>query len=124
MEKDNKLMDLLKRADLPELEYRVAECWDIEDQKRSGLSDLEYLIREAEWVLEDFTEDTGHCLHDAYIDAKYLIKRTKDGKRRPIDISTMSVMAGFRDADIQRARNLLSEVRRTRAFIRKLRSML
>lgn len=124
MKKDRtSLTELVKKQNLPELQYRISEYWDEEDQKQEGLTDIEYLIREADWIIEDFCEDTGHFLHDDYLWAKALLKRTDNGKRRPIDIATMSIKDGYRDADIERARNTIDEVKRTKAFVRRLRRM-
>lgn len=117
------LTELVKKQNLPELYYRASECWDEADQKHEGLTDIEYLIREAEWIVEDFCEDTGHSLHDDYLWAKKLLKETDNGKRRPIDIATMSIKEGYRDADIESARSIIDEVKRTKAFIRKLKRM-
>ena len=117
------LMNTLRKANLPELEYRATEYWDDEDQKHEGLTDAEYLLREAEWVVEDFTEDTGHCLHDEWLEAKATIKRTKNGKFKQIALPSFEIMEGWRDSDVKHARELLDEVKRTKAFIRKLRRM-
>lgn len=117
------LIELVKKQNLPELYYRASECWDEADQKHEGLTDIEYLIREAEWIIEDFCEDTGHSLHDDYLWAKKLLKETDNGKRRPIDIATMSIKEGYRDTDIENARSIIDEVKRTKAFIRKLKRM-
>lgn len=124
MKKDRTaLTELVKKQNLPELQYRISEYWNEEDQKQEGLTDIEYLIREADWIIEDFCEDTGHVLHDDYLWAKALLKETDNGKRRPIDIATMSIKDGYKDADIERARNTIDEVKRTKAFVRKLRRM-
>ena len=124
MNKDHTtLTELVKKQNLPELYYRASECWDEEDQKHEGLTDIEYLIREAEWIVEDFCEDTGHSLHDDYLWAKKLLKETDNGKRRPIDIATMSIKEGYMDADIENARSIIDEVKQTKAFIRKLKRM-
>lgn len=124
MKKDRtSLTELVKKQNLPELYYRASECWDEADQKQEGLTDIEYLIREAEWIIEDFCEDTGHSLHDDYLWAKKLLKETDNGKRRPIDIATMSIKEGYMDTDIENARIIIDEVKRTKAFIRKLKRM-
>lgn len=124
MKKDRTaLTELVKKQNLPELQYRISEYWDEEDQKHEGLTDIEYLIREAEWIVEDFCEDTGHSLHDDYQWAKKLLKETDNGKRRPIDITTMRIKEGYRDADIENARSIIDEVKRTKAFIRKMKRM-
>ena len=110
----------VRRQGMNELAYRIETYWDEDERKREGLTDAEYIIREAEFVVEDYTEDTGHCMHDEWKWAKWLLRRTSNGKRRPIDLATMSIKEGFTDADIERARGILEEVKRTKAFIHKM----
>lgn len=124
-EKENKMnrqeiMAEVRRQGMNELAYRIETYWDEGEQEREGLTDAEYIIREAEFVVEDYTEDTGNCMHDEWKWAKWLLRRTSNGKRRPIGLATMSIKEGFTDADIERARGILEEVKRTKAFIRKM----
>lgn len=117
------LMSILAEANLPELEYRADEYWNEDERIREGLTEIQYLKREAEWVVEDYTEDTGHFLHDEWKAAKALIRRTKNGTRIPISTATFRPLDGYTPDEIQRARDIIDEVNRTKAFIRKLSKM-
>lgn len=110
-----------KASNLKELAYRLTEWWDEDDQKDEGLSDIEYAIREAEYLIEDITEDTGHSLHDDWKEAKAIIRRTKDGKVKRISFPDMKVMDGWTDEEVRWAREFLDEVKRTKAFVKQLR---
>lgn len=114
------LIEMVKAADLPELQYRVMEWWDEADREAEEMTELEYLISIAEDLIEDFTEDTGHALHEEYVGAKWLLKRTENGKRIPISTETFRPLEGFAPEDIENARRIIAEVRNTKAFIRKL----
>ena len=117
------LLKMAREYDLPELEYRLSEYWDDDEREQEELTNVQYAIREAEWVVEDIEEDNGHCLHDEWLDAKALLRRTKNGKVRPLDMGTWKIKEGYRDEDIERARDIIDEPKRTKKFIRKLRRL-
>ena len=113
------LIEQVEKNQLWELSYRLS-YWDEEDQKLSELTDIEYVINEAEYLLEDITEDTGHLLHEEWKEAKACIRRTKNGKIKRMQFPSMEVMEGWRDSDVENARAFLDEVKRTKAFLKKL----
>ena len=116
------LIEQVKKNRLSELEYRMS-YWDEEDQKLSELTDIEYVINEAEYLIEDITEDTGHLLHDDWKQAKSIIRLTKNGTRKRILFPSMDVAEGWRDEDVEWARSFLDEVKRTKKFIAMLKKM-
>lgn len=114
------LEDMLERSQAWELMSRVENSCteDMED-----LSELDWLIEEASFVLEDFVCDTGSCLHDDYLWSKHLLKKTENGKCIPISIETFEPLKGYAPDDIEGARSVLKEVDSTRKFIHKLRNL-
>lgn len=119
---DTELLNVLDRPHLCEIKYRIANS-DIEDME--DLSELEFVSREAEWVLDDYTEDTGHILHDDYLWAKRLLKKTDNGKKIPLLIVfeptfQIKVQDGYSEADILCAKNIVEEVKATRSLVKQL----
>lgn len=106
----------------PNARTLIGRVQNIEDYE--GLTDDEYILREAEWVVEDFTEDTGHDLHDEYNLAKRALKATKNGKqyKMTMDINMRNIhYKGYTPWDVARAREVLDEVKTTKEFIKEAR---
>lgn len=120
MKLENKnLAALVEAANIPELERRIhyAESLD-------GLTELEWLQREAEWLVEDYAEDTGHLLHDELKWAKRLLKETDGGKRIPIDpMNGFRPKEGYGPHDIEEARQTVAEYKAAKAFARKVKAI-
>lgn len=118
---NRELADMLDRSCAWELRLRIAHaCSEDVDE---DLSELDWLIEEADFVIEDFVCDTGSCLHDDYLWAKRLLKKTEDGKCIPISIETFRPLEGYTPDDISMARRVLKEVKDTKKLVRKLRSL-
>lgn len=115
------LEKMVKKANLPELEYRMSEYWSEEVREGEELTEAEYLLREAEYLLEDFDADTGHCLHDELLRARWLLRRTKNGKVIPIDPNRgFRPKEGYEPKDIENAKNLVAERNRLKRFVDRL----
>lgn len=118
MKLENKeLAELVKAANLSVLNWRIfiATADDMD-----GLSEAEWVKREAEWIIEDYTED-GHALHEELAWARWLLKRTENGKRIPISIEDgFRPMRGFQPQDIKAARQVVQEYKAAKAFEKKI----
>ena len=117
MELKNKDLErLIEMENLPELSGRI---YYSEEDDMDGLSESAFVLREAEWIVEDFEVD-GYMLHDVLTDARRLIRETQDGKVIPIDSNTFRPKEGYRPGDIQNARETIAEYKRTKAFVKKM----
>lgn len=116
MELVNKeLAAMVKAANIATLNWRIYIADDLE-----GLNEAEWVEREAQWIIEDYTED-GHALHDELKHARWLLKRTDNGKRIPIDpMNGFRPMEGFTPQDIESARHTVAEYKSVRAFAKKM----
>lgn len=100
-----------------EVLYRNFNCFDEEDMQNEGMTREQYLLREAEWVVEDF-EDNAHCLGEDLISARELLKETKNGKRIPFSIQTLRPLPGYTPRDIAQAVRTINEYKNTKKFVR------
>lgn len=108
------LRELVDFDRFPELYSRTREPSD------EGLTDDDFILQQIEWILEDYQE-SGHCLHDELMHARWLIKRTEDGKRIPISTETFRPLAGFTPEDIKRARAVIQEYNDYRTLLKVMR---
>lgn len=99
--------ELIEKLQLIELPYRLQYCEECD------------VIQEAEWIIEDY-EDDGHPLHDELKHAKWLLKRTEDGKRIPISCETFRPLDGFSQQDIENARAVIRDYKNTKIFLREV----
>ena len=120
--KDEKLNKLISKANLPELEYRLGCYEDDSDMKAEGMNEWQYVMREVEWILEDFQDD-GHTLYEELQDARWLLRKTDYGKRIPISSTTFRPLDGFQPFRIETAKNVVNEYNRTKRFAERLRKM-
>ena len=116
MELANKeLAAKVEAANIQTLNWRIYIADDLE-----GLNEAEWLEREAQRIIEDYTED-GHALHDELKHARWLLKRTDNGKRIPIDPTKgFRPVEGFTPSDIESARHTVDEYKAVRAFVKKM----
>lgn len=113
---NNELKKMVDESGANELIYRAYAF-----ENDENLSEIDYLIRETEWVLEDYTEDTGHCAYDEYMDAKYLLRKTKNGSCITYDIETFKPFYWCTEEAIRQAKALVQEVKDTRKLLKALR---
>lgn len=100
-----------------EVLYRNFNCFDEEDMQKEGMTREQYLLREAEWVVEDF-EDDAHCLGEDLISARELLKETKNGKCIPFSTQTFRPLPGYAPRDIAQAVRTINEYKNTKKFVR------
>ena len=118
--KNKELQKMINKANLYELENRL-EYLTTEDMDKEGYTEEGYVLREVEWIIEDF-EDEAHCLNDELTEARYKLRRTNNGKRIPIDIYRgFKPQYGYDSHSIQLARNIVNEYNRTKRFAERLR---
>ena len=122
--KNKELVKMIEKARLYELEERIMSIEDDSDMKQEGMTETEYILREAEWLVEDF-EDDGCLIHDDLVDARRLLRETRNGKCIPIDISRgFRPKRGYEKYNIDRAKNLVNEYNRTKRFVERLGRMI
>lgn len=92
---------------------------DEENEEISGEEDDKFILREAEWVIEDFN-DTCHVLHYRLLWARRLLRSTKDGKEIPLDWN-FQPKRGFTPTDIEMARETIQDYELTKQFLKEAR---
>lgn len=118
---NKKLIKMLEKARLYELEFRIEEIDDTSDMEEEGMTEPEYILREVQWLIEDYNDD-GCLTHEALLSARQLLRETDNGKRIPTDLG-FRPLKGYSKYDIEEARNLVNEYRRTKRFCEKLEKM-
>lgn len=114
--KNAELAAMVEAANINELDYRVYITEDTE-----GMPEKEWLEREVQWIIEDFSEDNGHSLYDELRWAKKVLKRTDNGRIIPISIENgFRPIEGFAPKDIEYAKFLVNEYKAIKAFQKKL----
>ncbi len=115
---DKKLAAMVEKANLIELNKRLYLTADA-DAKAEGLNEWEYIARECEWIIEDY-ESEGHVLYEERTHAKWLLKRTENGKRIPISTATFRPLIGYWPNDIEYARQTIADYNGTKALAKKI----
>ena len=117
--KDEALKKQVEKARCYELEYRLDNFLDDDAE---GLTEKEAVIRELEWVIEDFEEDAGHCLHDELLEARRLLKESRYGKRMRIDVNLRdgTMKPRYTAYQIQQAKDLVNEYQRSKRLLERL----
>ena len=118
---NKKLIKMLEKARLYELEFRIEEIDDTSDMEEEGMTEPEYILREVQWLIEDYNDD-GCLIHEDLLSARQLLRETDNGKRIPTDLG-FRPLQGYSKYDIEQARNLVNEYRRTKRFCEKLEKM-
>lgn len=119
--KDKKLAAMIENANLIELPYRLDVSGTEEDMQAEGLTEWGYVARECNWIIEDYTCNWGgHPLYDDLKHARWLLKRTDNGKRIPISTATFRPLIGYWPNDIEYARQTIADYNSTKAFAKKL----
>ena len=110
---NKKLAQMISKANLPELDFRL----DI-SEGTEGLSEVAYVLQEAEWIVEDFESD-GHTLNEELYEARWLLNRTKYGRVIPLN-EHFRPLDGFQPNRIQQAKDTVNEYNRTKRFCERL----
>lgn len=118
--KNAKLAAMVEAANIDILNYRIEYNDDME-----GLSEIDWLKREVEWIIEDYTDkDYGHFLYEGLKYARWLLKKTDNGRVIPISVENgFRPLPGFEKDDIEDARQVVAEYKAMRAFQKKLSKM-
>lgn len=111
---DEKTLKLLKKLD----------CWDVwdaldmyPDDERDGRSDMQMLADEAGYILSMY-EESGTSFYDDLKESKYILNRTKYGKRIPVIVPQMIPI--YKPSDIQGAKDTVNEYNRLKRLVKKL----
>jgi len=115
---NKKIQDLIDKSGAYELGFRVREY--INDE---GMNELDWVIRECEWVLEDYTEDTGHIAHDEYLWAKNLLRKSKNGTRIVYSLETFQPFEEYSPENIELAKRTVQEVKDTKKLLKQLQKL-
>lgn len=115
--KNAELAAMVEAANIDILNYRIEYNDDME-----GLSEIDWLKREVEWIIEDYTDkDYGHSLYEDLKYARWLLKKTDNGRVIPINVENgFRPLPGFEKDDIEDARQVIAEYKAMRAFQKKL----
>lgn len=82
---------------------------DYPEDERDGRSDLEFLADEVSWHLSCYNEE-GHNWHDDLVEAREILKETKNGKVIPLFTDTLKPV--YSPWKIDRAKEQIKEYRR------------
>ena len=105
---DKNVLKWLKAINCLELEEHID---DMNEQELDGRSEIQLFADELSWYLSNY-EEAGHCWHDSLIEAKELLKETKNGKNIPLDSKTLKPKLGYGPWEIQGAKDIVNEYKR------------
>lgn len=111
---DKSVLKILHRVKSFELEDMIS---DYPEDERFGRTDMEMFKNELDYLIECFECD-GCCTHEAYMEAKQVLYRTKNGKEMPLNRYTL--LPEYKEHEIQSAKDLVNEYRRLKRLQTKL----
>lgn len=113
---DKKAIKMLHAARLLDVEESI----DIyPEDEREGRDDFQMLADEAGYILSMYGEDT--CYYDDLKQARYILSRTKYGKRIPFSLRTMKPI--YTVSEIENAKYSVNEYNRLKRFVARLEKM-
>ena len=120
--KDPEVKKLVEKVRSYELESRITECWqDDENFTKGKTTEMEMHKREVNWLVEDIFVGYGHLLHDEYLEAKRWLNQTNNGKRfTVIDIDNFQNELKANQIRTREAKNFINEANRLKRLDKKL----
>lgn len=106
--------------------YNNLKCAELRDSldsypedERNGREDLQILAEEINYYRSCYEED-GHALNYSLLEAKELLKETRNGKCIPIDKVTLKPKRGYAPYDIESAKYVVAEYKQLQYYEKQL----
>ena len=110
---NNEVIKILKKVKSYELEQRLE---DYPEDEVDGRSDMEMLKNELDWLIDNF-EDEGCIIHEALMEAKQIIRETKNGC---IPLNPYTLKPKYKDYIIKQAHDDVNEYNRLKRLWKKI----
>lgn len=114
---DKEAIKTLKRVRVWDLEQMVE---DYPEDERDGRSDWDMIANEAGWLLDALNED-GNANHDALLEAREIIRDTKNGTVFHGLLTSTQLKTQMHR--VQDARDFINMYNRLTRFVKKLKAM-
>lgn len=93
-----------------ELEERIEGILG-DENTLDGRTEMQVFADELSYCISCYNED-GHCWHDDLVQARELLRETKNGTKIPLDSRTLKPKQGYRPYDIDTAKRIVEEYKR------------
>lgn len=113
---DKKVLQWIKALDILPFTEDIEEY---PEDERDGRSDIEFFTDELSYFIS-LCEEDEHTWNDELKDARRILRETKNGRVIPVDPQTFQPKYGYRELDIERAKQTVSEYSRMKYRYKKL----
>lgn len=117
---DQQVLKWIRKIDCSLLDDDIAYY---PEDEREGRTDIQFFADELSYILSLHQPEEDHQWYYDLADARRLLRETKNGRVRPLDLTTFRPKYGYNDCDINRAKQIVGEYNRMMYRYKKLKEM-